>query len=63
MPETEYDGVTMASNEFTRIVRHDLSQLGDSFRIKVNGFPSEREAANGSVLLRQIGALVERLRQ
>ena len=31
MPETEYEvGVTTASNEFTRIVRHNLSQLGDT---------------------------------
>ena len=37
IPETEYEvGVTMASNEFTRIVRHDLSHPGDSFRIEVN---------------------------
>ena len=35
MPETEYQvGVTMASNEFTRFVRHDLSQLGDGVRIE-----------------------------
>ena len=37
IPETEYEvAVTTASNEFTRIVRHDLSQPGDSFRIEVN---------------------------
>ncbi|KAF8808762.1 proliferating cell nuclear antigen [Phlegmacium glaucopus] len=57
IPDTEYDArVTMASSEFTRIVR-DLSQLGESVRIEVSKegvrFASEGEAANGSVLLRQ----------
>ena len=41
-------GVTAASNEFIRIVRHDLSQPGDSFPIDVNQegirFTSEGEA-------------------
>ena len=37
IPETEYEvGVTPASNKFTRIVCHDLSQSGDIFRIEVN---------------------------
>ena len=37
IPETEYKvGVTTASNEFTHIVRHNLSQPDDSFRIEVN---------------------------
>ena len=49
IPETEYEvGVTTASNEFTHIVRHDLSQPDDSFRIEVNKegirFASEGEA-------------------
>ena len=36
-PETEYElGFTTAPNEFTRIVPHDLSQLGDSVPIDVN---------------------------
>jgi len=57
IPETEYEArVTMASSEFSRIVR-DLSQLGESVRIEVSKegvrFASEGEAANGSVLLRQ----------
>ena len=58
IPDTEYDArVTMPSSEFTRIVR-DLSQLGESVRIEVSKegvrFASEGEAANGSVLLRQV---------
>ena len=62
IPDTEYDArVTMPSSEFTRIVR-DLSQLGESVRIEVSKegvrFASEGEAANGSVLLRQEGAIV-----
>ena len=49
IPETEYEvGVTTASNKLTRIVRHDLSQPGDSFGIEVNKegirFTSEGEA-------------------
>ena len=37
MPQTEYEiSVTTASNEFTRIVRHNLSQLGDSVHIGAN---------------------------
>ena len=36
IPKTEYEPhVTMASSEFTRIVR-DLSQLGESVRIEVS---------------------------
>ncbi|KAF8221297.1 proliferating cell nuclear antigen [Tricholoma matsutake] len=57
IPDTDYDArVTLASSEFTRIVR-DLSQLGESVRIEVSKegvrFASEGEAANGSVLLKQ----------
>ena len=49
IPETEYKAcLTTASNKITRIVHHDLSQLGDSFRIEVNKegirFASEGEA-------------------
>ena len=66
MLETEYKGVT-AHNEFTRIVCHDLSQLGNSVRIEVNKegipFASNGEAINGSVLLRQAEGLVARLQQ
>ena len=56
--ETQYNPrVTMASSEFTRIVR-DLSQLGQSVHIKVSKegvqFASEGEAASGSVLLQQV---------
>ena len=68
IPETEYEvSVTTASNEFTPILRHDLSQLGDSVRIEVNKegiwFASEGEATNGSVLPRQVEGLATRLRQ
>ena len=69
MPQTEYEvGVTMASNQFTHILHHDLSQLGDSFRIKVNKegirLTSEGEATiNDSVLFRQAEGLVARLWQ
>jgi len=57
IPDTDYDArVTLASSEFTRIVR-DLSLLGESVRIEVSKegvrFASEGEAANGSVLLKQ----------
>ncbi|KAK0244407.1 proliferating cell nuclear antigen, N-terminal domain-containing protein [Armillaria nabsnona] len=56
IPETDYDArVTMASVEFSRIVR-DLSLLGESVRIEVSKegvrFASDGEAANGSVLLK-----------
>ncbi|KAK0188226.1 proliferating cell nuclear antigen, N-terminal domain-containing protein [Armillaria mellea] len=56
IPETDYDArVTMASAEFSRIVR-DLSLLGESVRIEVSKegvrFASDGEAANGSVLLK-----------
>ena len=49
IPETEYEvGVTTASNEFTHIIRHNLSQPGESFYIEVNKegirFASEGEA-------------------
>ena len=65
MPETEYEvGVTSVSN--TRIVRHDLLQLGDNFRIEVNkafGSPVRERPANGSVSLRQVEGLAARLLQ
>lgn len=61
IPDTEYDArVTMPSSEFARIVR-DLSQLGESVRVEVTKegvrFISEGESANGSILLRQSGAI------
>jgi len=64
IPHTDYDAsVTMASTEFTRIVR-DLSLLGESVRIDVSKegvrFASDGEAANGNVLLKHTAAARER---
>jgi proliferating cell nuclear antigen len=64
IPDTDYDAcVTMASSEFSRIVR-DLSQLGESVRIEISKegvrFASDGEAANGSVLLKQTDAAREK---
>ena len=64
IPDTDYDArITMASSEFTRIVR-DLSTLGESVRIEVSKegvrFASDGEAAQGNILLKQTDAARER---
>jgi len=64
IPDTDYDArVTMASTEFTRIVR-DLSSLGESVRVEVSKegirFASDGEAAQGNILLKQTDDARER---